>query len=125
MHEQTRVLCETKGGYPIYDILRSKGVFRYPTVDHARYFSFRQNGKKGTRKGTRLVISLAYRLDNLEQVRNACDRVGWTVYVHSDKVNEMRRGQLVPDVHLVLLLEPGVPERECVAAVIQHPGLLA
>ncbi len=99
-------------------------VCKYPAIDHERYFSFRARNQHD-RSGSRCLVSFAYRLDNMDFVRRACAALGWSVYVHDGKVREVWQGAVRdPEQFLVVLCEPGVPQQECVEAVLNHPWLL-
>lgn len=122
-----RVLRETKGGDPAVWKVRKNSKICYPTIDNVRYFGFKAKDVM-PRKGSRLIVSFAYRLDNLKEVQEECEKLGWTVYVHEDKVTEVVWGEYGrktrPFMHLVLLLEKGVPVEECVLAILKNEYLI-
>ena len=122
-----RVLRETKGGDPAVWKLRKNPKICYPAIDNVHFFGFKAKDVK-PRKGSRLIVSFAYRLDNLESVKEACEKLGWTVYVHEDKVTQVVWGEFGRKtrqyMHLVLLLEKGVPVEECVLAILRNEYLV-
>jgi hypothetical protein len=122
-----RVLRETKGGDPAVWKVHKNPKISYPTIDHARFFGFKAKDVRH-RKGSRLIVSFAYRLDNLKEVQDECEKLGWTVYVHEDKVTEVVWGEYGRKtrefMHLVLLLEKGVPVEECVLAILRNEYLV-